>query len=88
MYRDWGCVESSVRIIKMTEFSEGIPRKLLVGPFPVETLYCEQVPKCAPCGEFGHRVAMCINAVKCFRCGQNGHSVQRQCFKFSSSLPM
>jgi hypothetical protein len=80
MYRDWPGLESGVRIIKMTELSEGIPRKLFIGPFPVETRYRGQIPKCGRCGEFGHRVATCINEVKCFRCGQSGH-VQRQCFK-------
>ena len=80
MFRDWPGVESGVRVVKMTDLTAGIPRKLYVGPFPAETRYRGQVPQCGRCGQFGHRVATCVNDVKCFRCGKDGH-VQRQCFK-------
>ena len=73
-------MESGVRVVKMTDLTAGIPRKLYVGPYPAETRYCGQVPQCGRCGQFGHRVATCINDVNCFRCGKDGH-VQRQCFK-------
>ncbi|CAB3980484.1 zinc finger CCHC domain-containing 3-like [Paramuricea clavata] len=66
MYRDWP--------------NEGIPRRLFIGPYPIETRCRGQVPLCGRCGEYGHRVATCSNDVKCFKCGQNGH-IQRQCFK-------
>ena len=80
MFRDWPGVESGVRVVKMTDLTAGIPRKLYLGPFPADTRYRGQVPQCGRCGQFGHRVATCINEVKCFRCGKDGH-VQRQCFK-------
>ena len=80
MFRDWPGVESGVRVVKMTDLTAGIPRKLYVGPFLAETRYRGQVPQCGRCGQFGHRVATCVNDVKCFRCGKDGH-VQRQCYK-------
>ena len=80
MYRNWPVVETGVRVVKLSELSEGIPRKIFVGPYPTETRYIGEVPQCSRCGQYGHRVATCINNIKCFRCGQNGH-VQRQCFK-------
>ena len=80
MYRHWPVVETGVRVVKLSELSEGIPRKIFVGPYPTETRYRVQVPQCSSCGQHGHRVATCINDIKCFRCAQNSH-VQRQCFK-------
>ena len=80
MYRNWPVVETGVRQVKMSDLSEGIPRKLFVGPYPSESRYQGQVPQCNRCGEYGHRVATCINDIKCFQCGQEGH-VQRECFK-------
>ena len=64
----------------MSELTEGIPRRLFIGPYPIETRYRGQVPLCGRCGEYGHRVATCSNDVECFKCGQNGH-IQRQYFK-------
>ena len=80
MYRDWPNVETGVRLATMSELTEGIPRRLFIGPYPIETRYRGQVPLCGRCGEYGHRVATCSNDVKCFKCGQNGR-IQRQCFK-------
>jgi hypothetical protein len=80
MYRDWPNVETGVRLATMSELTEGIPRRLFIGPYPIETRYRGQMPLCGRCGEYGHRVATCSNDVKCFKCGQNGH-IQRQCFK-------
>jgi hypothetical protein len=76
MYRDWPNVETGVRLATMSELTQGIPRRLFIGPYPIETRYRGQVPLCGRCGEYGHRVATCSNDVKCFKCGQNG-----QCFK-------
>ena len=64
----------------MSELTEGIPRRLFIGPYPIETRYRGQVHLCDRCGEYGHRIAKCSNDVKCFKCGQNGH-IQRQWFK-------
>jgi hypothetical protein len=69
-------VETGVRLETMSELTEGIPRRLFIGPYPIETRYRGQVPLCGRCGEYGHRVATCSNDVKCFKCGQNGH-IQR-----------
>jgi hypothetical protein len=69
-------VETGVRLATMSELTEGIPRRLFIGPYPIETRYRGQVPLCSRCGEYGHRVATCSNDVKCFKCGQNGH-IQR-----------
>ena len=37
MFRDWPGVESGVRVVKMTDLTAGIPRKLYVGPYSAET---------------------------------------------------
>jgi hypothetical protein len=80
MYRDWPKVETGVRLATISELTEGIPGRLFIGPYPIETRYRGQVRLCGRCGEYGHRVATCSNDVKCFKCSQNGH-IQRQCFK-------
>ena len=80
MFRDWPGVESGARIARMTELTEGIPRRFSIGRFKVESRYRGQVPQCGRCGSYGHRVATCINDVKCFRCGNDGH-IQRNCYK-------
>ena len=80
MFRDWPGVESGARIARMTELTEGIPRRFSIGPFKVESRYRGQVPQCGRCGSYGHRVATCMNDVKCFRCGNDGH-IQRNCYK-------
>ena len=67
-----GLIETGVRLATMSELTEGIPRRLFNGPYPIETRYRGQVPLCGRCGEYGHRVATCSNDVKCFKCGQNG----------------
>jgi hypothetical protein len=39
MYRDWPNVETGVRLATMSELIEGIPRRLFIGPYPIETRY-------------------------------------------------
>lgn len=80
MLRDWHDVESGVRIVRMAELTEGIPRRVNIGSYKVETRYRSQVPLCGRCGTYGHRIATCINDVKCFRYCNEGH-IQRNCFK-------
>jgi hypothetical protein len=46
MYRDWPNVETGVRMATMSELTEGIPRRLFIGPYPIETRYRGQVPLC------------------------------------------
>ena len=60
MYRNWPEVETGVRVVKLSELSEGIPQKIFVGLYPMETRYRGQVPQCSHCGKYGHRVATCI----------------------------
>jgi hypothetical protein len=51
MYRDWPNVETGVRQATMSELTEGIPRRLFIGPYPIETRYRGQVPLYGRCGE-------------------------------------